>query len=76
MEALEPYRYQDAVEFHGAFLSGYLADKYDVTAQESIERANERVKDSTIEAFRETTKGYGAVTTENSNIRFSEGKIR
>ena len=27
-----------------AYLAGYLADKYDVTAEQSIERANKRVK--------------------------------
>lgn len=35
----------------------YLADKYDVTAEQSIERANKRVKHSTEEAFAETVKG-------------------
>ena len=44
MEAVEPFCYDDAVEFNGAYLSGYMADKYDVSAEESIERANERVK--------------------------------
>ncbi len=39
MEALEPFNYDDAVEFSGAYLSGYLADKYDVSDKESIERA-------------------------------------
>ncbi len=41
MEAIEPFNYEDAVNFNGAYLSGYLADKYDVSAEESIERANE-----------------------------------
>jgi len=76
MEALEPYRYQDAVDFHAAYLSGYLADKYDVAVEESIERANERVKNSTIAAFLETTADYSAVTAENTRVSFSEGKIR
>jgi len=54
MEAVEPFNYEDAVNFDSAYLSGYLADKYDVSVEDSIERANERVKNSTIEAFEDT----------------------
>lgn len=76
MEALEPFNCEDAVEFSGAYLSGYLADKYDVSAEESIERANERVKNSTVEAFNDTTGHYTAVVPESTRIGFSNGRIR
>jgi len=76
MEAVEPYNYTDAVDFNGAYLSGYLADKYDVSAEESIERANERVKNSTVSAFNDTTAGYMTVIPESTNVSFSDGKIR
>lgn len=76
MEAVEPFHYDDAEEFSGAYLSGYLADKYDVTAEESIERANERVKNSTISVFSDTTNGYTTVIPENCSVSFSNGKIR
>ena len=54
----------------------YLADKYDVTAEQSIERANKRVKHSTEEAFAETVKGYATVTTDNSSVQFHGGKAK
>ncbi|MBO5370523.1 MAG: hypothetical protein J6B23_07620 [Clostridia bacterium] len=76
MEAAEPYNYDDAVDFSGAYLAGYLADKYDVSAEESIERANERVKNSAVEAFNDTTGRYTAVIPESSRVSFSNGKIR
>jgi len=76
MEAVEPFNYNDAVEFSTAYLSGYLADKYDVTANESIGRANERVKNSTIEAFRDTTGFYTAVFPDSERVEFENGKIR
>ena len=41
MESLEPYDFSEAVDFNTAYLSGFFADKYDVTAEETIERANE-----------------------------------
>ncbi len=76
MEALEPFDYSDAVDFNTAYLSGYLADKYDVSAEDSRERANQRVRVSTEEAFRSTVHGYTAVQPQSSNISFSGGKIR
>ena len=76
MEAVEPFDYNAAVDFSGAYLSGYLADKYDVSAEDSIERANERVKNSTVSVFRDTISGYASVTPDNTTINFSGGKIR
>lgn len=57
-----------------AYLAGYLADKYDVTAEESIDRANERVKKSTEQAFAETVIGYDTVVAENTSVQFHGGK--
>ena len=76
METVEPFDYKDAVDFNTAYLSGYLADKYDVTAEESIDRANERVKKSTEDTFARTAAGYSTVIPETSYVNFSNGKIR
>ncbi len=76
MEAVEPFNYEDSVEFSSAYLSGFLADKYDVSAEDSIERANERVKNSTIEVFGDTTHRYTSIFPESTKIGFSNGKIR
>jgi len=64
------------VDFQTAYLAGYLADKYDVDAETSIERANERIKKSTEEAFAETVQGYTTVTAESTNINLRQGKVR
>ncbi|MBQ9374805.1 MAG: hypothetical protein IJU04_00505 [Ruminococcus sp.] len=76
MESVEPFDFKDAVDFQTAYLSGYLADKYDVTAEQSIERANSRVKFSTEEAFMATVSGYATVTPENSNINLQNGDAK
>lgn len=76
MESIEPYDFSDAVDFQTAYLAGYLADKYDVDAEESVERANARVKKSTEDAFAATVQGYATVTTESSNIRLHGGKAK
>lgn len=76
MEAIEPFDYSDAVEFNTAYLTGYLADKYDVSSDECVERANERVKSSTVSALASTVTGYQTVIPEHTRVSFSDGKIR
>jgi len=74
--SIEPFHIADAVDFQTAYLSGFLADKYDVDAEASIERANQRIKKSTEEAFAETVTGYTSVETVNSNINLQNGRAR
>ena len=76
MESIEPYNIEEAVDFQTAYLAGYLADKYDVDAEASIGRANERIKHSTEDAFRDTVYGYSTVETVNSNINLINGRAR
>ena len=60
----------------GAIIGGFLADKYDVTDAESVERANERIKKSTEEEFRKTVTGYSTVTTENTYINLQNAQAK
>ncbi len=76
MESIEPFDFSEAVDFQTAYLAGYLADKYDVDADESIERANERIKKSTENAFASTVEGYATVTPESTGIRLQNGKAK
>ena len=76
MESIEPYNIADAVDFQTAYLSGYLANRYDVSSEDSVGRASERMKSSTADAFRGTVKGYTTVTVENSSLRLNQGKSK
>lgn len=75
-ESLEPFNFAGAVDFQTAYLAGYLADKYDVTAEQSASRANERVKTSTEQEFAKTVQGYETVVPEGSNIQVFNGKAK
>ena len=76
MESIEPFDIKDAVDFNTAYLSGYLADKYDIDDKQSIERANERIKRTTEEAFAKTVTGFDSVSVDSSSVRLSGGKVR
>jgi len=76
MESIEPYDFSEAVDFQTAYLSGFLADRYDVRAENSVERANERIKKTTEAAFAETAAGYTTVVTQHSTVKFRSGKVK
>lgn len=73
MESIEPYDFSDAVDFQTAYLSGFFADKYDVDAEQSVDRANERIRRSTEEAFASTVHGYSSVVPSSTNIALKNG---
>ena len=76
MESIEPYDIREAVPFQAAYLPGFMADKYDVDAEASIERANDRIRQSTEDAFRDTVVGYATVTPVNTNIALEKGHAK
>ena len=76
MESIEPYDMTQGVDFQTAYLAGYLADKFDVEAEDCKTRANDRIRASTEAAFAGTTVGYSTVIPENTNIRLSGGRVR
>ncbi|MBO4867288.1 MAG: hypothetical protein J5582_12150 [Ruminococcus sp.] len=76
MESVGPFDFKDAVPFQTAYLAGYLADKYDVSADDSTERATVRAKESVDDAFRKTVSGYSSVTKEGDNLRLKQAKAK
>ncbi len=76
MESIEPYDFSEAVDFSTAYLSGFFADKYDVDAEKSIIRANERIKQSTSDALASTISGYTTVTNTGSNVNMLNGNTK
>ena len=76
MESIEPFDFSQAKPFQTAYLSGFLADKYDVDANACVNRANERIKKSAEEAFRNTVSGYSSVIAEQSSVQIGNGEAQ
>lgn len=76
MESIEPFEFSEVVDFQTAYLAGYLADKYNVDTQQSIERANKRIKKSACDSFAKTVEGYATVSPEASNVLLHNGKVK
>lgn len=73
MESVEPFDLSQTVDFNTAYLAGYLADKYDVTAEESMHRANERIRQSVDDALKDTVTGYDSVQSQHVNMNVING---
>ena len=71
MESIEPYDFSEAVEFNAGYLAGYAADRYDVSKDETFNRATTRFREGTIQAFRSDIRGYENVTCSDSQIQLS-----
>ena len=75
MDSIEPFDYAQLRPFSTAYLPGYLADKYDVTIDDSRDRADTRCRKTLAQALRDTVTGYGACVTEREDIALRRGKV-
>ena len=73
MESLEPYDSSQAVDFKTAYLAGYFADRYDVSAADSESRALKRIANTAVDAIRGSVTGYNTVSTLSSDVRKLSG---
>ena len=71
MESIEPFNFNEAKDFNVAYLAGIAADRYDIDKDVTFNRATQRFRDGTIQAFRDDVHGFSNVTVEDSNIQLS-----
>ena len=76
MESLEPFNINEARPFQTAYLSGFMADRYDVDSGESIERANTRAKSTVESALASTVSGYASVQSAGTTVQLSNGRAK
>ena len=76
MDSLEPFDYRSLTDFGTAYLSGFLADRFDVSAKDSSPRASRRVKQSLEDTLRSTVHGYATVTTRSTDIRTENSTVK
>ena len=75
MDSIEPYDYADLKPFSTAYLPGFLADKYDVSIEDSRERADKRCTGSLIAALQSTVTGYASCNETSRSISLKRGKV-
>lgn len=76
MDAIEPFRFDALKEFSMAYLPGFLADKYDVSTEDSQSRVQERCKTSAVNALSGTVQGYETCVPVQTNVSVRPQKVR
>lgn len=75
MDSLEPFNYEDLVPFQMSYLPGYLADKFDVSAQDNRSRADVRMTNTTYDKITSTVVGYSSVVPEFRDVGIRHDKV-
>ena len=76
MESIEPFDYSQMVDFETAYLSGFLADKYDVESAEGQDRVRQRVSASMNSLISGTIIGYHTVVPMSTRLNVRHGKAK
>ena len=74
MDSIEPFDYKELRPFGMEYMPGYLANKYDVSKEESRGRATERATNTFRSALQNTVKGYNSVSVRNHHEKTTPEK--
>jgi DNA-directed RNA polymerase subunit RPC12/RpoP len=72
MEALEPYDYSQMKDFSMAFLSGYFAERYDLSQETVFNSVSNRIQGYAKKLMNNTISGYGSVNVTNCSADIDE----
>lgn len=76
MESIEPFDYTQMVDFDTAYLSGFLADKYDVESNSGQERVQQRVSNTMESMISGTLAGYATVIPTAKQMKVDHSKAK
>ena len=76
MDALEPFDYSGLKEFDPAYLSGFLADRFDDDPDESLPRASSRMTNSAEDIFLECASEFDTASIKNSNYHLVDPAVK
>lgn len=72
MDSIEPFNYEELVKYNHAYLSGFLAEKYDVPAEEAAKDAGARANQSATNTMYNDMKTCSTKTIRNNTITSTE----
>ncbi len=76
MESIEPYDYKELVDFDTGYLTGFLADKYDVPSEEGKSRIQQRVDVAMEEKIQPSLAGYSVTIPLSKQVKIDHSKAR
>ena len=74
MDSIEPFDYKEMRPFGMEYMPGYMANKYDVSKEQSRKRADERAVSSFRTALRNSVKNYNGVDVRQQSEKINPEK--
>ena len=74
MDSIEPFNYREMKPFAMEYMPGFLANKYDVTKEESKKRADDRAVSSFRTALRGSVQNYSSVNVSQQSEKVTGEK--
>lgn len=71
MDSIEPFNYNELTNYNHAYLSGFLAEKYDVESKDAITRANLRATNTAIDEARKSVC-HETITIADNKLQVTE----
>lgn len=68
MDLMQPYNYKEMVDFYPKYLSGFYAEKYNMTGNEVESRARKQMSEDASALAKSQVAGYSSVRQVNNNI--------
>ncbi len=76
MDSIEPFNYSEMIPFNPAYLSGFIADRYDVDIEQSTPRATERIETTAADVIKSTVRGYSTVNLNSKKVGIINGSVK
>ncbi|MCM1186823.1 MAG: hypothetical protein NC251_01550 [Lachnoclostridium sp.] len=76
MDLMEPYQYQQLEAFKPEYMSGFYAEKYNMTADNVEERARKKMDEDAWVMLRSSYSGYASVRPIRQNIQVRDSHIQ
>lgn len=67
MNSIEPFDYKELIDFSPSYLSGFLAEKYDVEGKDAMPIAEKRARNSTTNTLKSSIGGYTSVSVSKED---------
>lgn len=75
MDSIEPFDFNELKEFSGAYLSGFLADRFDSDPDAELERANSRMLGSMEIEFSKAEPKYDSVSVKGHSVKMTDADV-
>ncbi len=69
MNTIQPYNYKKMVKYNHAYLSGFLAERYDVESEITKQTLQPQILNETKKKFLDSASGFGVLTLKSNTLK-------